>query len=229
MRKGVFTALLLGVALSTSAAAEEPQTATADADAVTSIDVKPGDSWVYRIENEITGQVTSTNTYTVTEMTGGAISVFASIDEGGGRETKSGSGQFTSDWGLLRRGPWRYNKPDQTFGIPLPLKVGAKWKSSFDANRSGPNEGFHGVVTSTAVDREKLTVPNGDSYNAFQIRSEETIKPLNGASKIATKVTLWYDPAVNRYVERDTETRADGLLTHKDKEYLISYSRKTDG
>src|SRR5205814_5658233 len=83
---------------------------------------RTGDHWTYEVRDEITGEVKSTLTQTITDVSGSEISVrVAPLG-------KANSWYLTFDhlWNLKSNGVWRYSPNDGT-GIRLPLAVGKTW------------------------------------------------------------------------------------------------------
>src|SRR5262249_38941297 len=96
------------------AAAETPNEAMEDP--------QTGDHWTYELRDEISGDVKSTFTQTITDVSNSEISI---------RVTNLGNnntGYLTYDrsWNLTSNGVWRYSPNDGT-GVRLPLAVGKSW------------------------------------------------------------------------------------------------------
>lgn len=220
-RAAVATGLLL---LSTGVGYGQEQSSASDA--VAKIDVQSGDQWIYRSMNDITGQIISTNSYVVTETSPAAITALLTIDGGPARQS-SVPLQFTPNWGFIKAVGWTYNRPDMSNAPPLPFSVGSKWKGAISATNTTTGVTFRVNSTSAVVGREQVTLPSGDSYDAFKIVADTLATAANG-TKTKTHVVLWYDPSVNRYVKRTVETRVAGMLQSDQEEYLVSYTRKAD-
>lgn len=194
-------------------------------DLVKSVELKVGDSWVYKIMNELTNQQTSTNTYTITEISPANVTVFVKVENEKGEE-KGFPAQFTPSWGIIRYGDLTYSKPDLTFGVSTPFKVGSKWQSSFDMRDTRWPTALRTTSSSKVVARETIKLPSGEDHDAYKIESEMIGKTRDGVVRLSVKATVWYAPAVNRYVQRVAETRNNGLLSRKEKEYLISFTSR---
>ncbi len=108
-------------------------------------DAQTGDHWTYELRDDITGELKSTITNTVTDVSDSEINVRVA------RLGNSNPGYQTFDrsWNVKNSGGWRYTPNDGT-GIRAPLAVGKSWSfKSNDLNstagvswkRSGTREG----------------------------------------------------------------------------------------
>ncbi|MFY9658655.1 MAG: hypothetical protein WAK01_19070 [Methylocystis sp.] len=112
-------------------------------------------------------------------------------------------------------------------GVRLPLKVGATWDTHFTASRKNPDRDSIIDATSVVTAYEEVSFRFGLTYDAFKIETNETVASAGGGGPIATlKVTLWYAPAVNRYVKRVVEARTNDRLQSRIIESLTEYKRR---
>jgi hypothetical protein len=76
------------------------------------------------------------------------------------------------------------------------------------------------------VGQEQITTPAG-TFDTFRV--ELTVRQIN--TKDQTKsttltVVVWYAPAINRWVRKNTEVRFEGRLRDSFSDELTEYSRK---
>jgi len=194
---------------------------------VDSIPVKPGDRWTYRWVDDITGEAKSYQTYTLTEIKDGAFSVAVAATPIGQGQPTSGLHVYDESWNLLDDGVWTRKIGDPVSGVRLPLKLGATWDTHFTASRKNPDRDSSIDATSVVTGYEEVSFRFGLTYDAFKIETNETIAPASGGGPSATlKVTLWYAPAVNRYVKRIVEARTNDRLQSRIIESLTEYKRR---
>ena len=229
LQRRAFCAALCLLATAGRAAGEaEPRPdAPKIAPVVDSIPVKPGDRWSYRWVDDITGEAKFYQTYTLTEIKDGAFSVAITATPIGQGQPTSGLHVYDESWGLLDDGVWTRKVGDPVTGVRLPLKVGATWDTHFTASRKNPDRDSTIDATSVVTAYEEVSFRFGLTYDAFKIETNETIAPAGGGGPSATlKVTLWYAPAVNRYVKRVVEARTNDRLQSRIIESLTEYKRR---
>jgi hypothetical protein len=193
---------------------------------VDSIPVKPGDRWTYRWIDDITGETKSYQTYTLTEIKDGAFSVAITASPVGQGQPTVGLHVYDENWGLLDDGVWSRKVGDPVTGVRLPLKVGAKWETHFTASRKNPDRESAIDATSVVTAYEEVSFRFGLTYDAFKIETNETVTAVGGGPSATLKVTLWYAPAVNRYVKRVIESRTNDRLQSRTIEALTDYKRR---
>ena len=214
--------------LTTTGRAEEPRPDSPKiAPVVDSIPVQPGDRWTYRWVDDITGEAKSYQTYTLTEIKDGAFSVAITATPIGQGLPTSGLHVYDESWGLLDDGVWTRKVGDPVTGVRLPLKLGATWDTHFTASRKNPDRDSVIDATSVVTAYEEVSFRFGLTYDAFKIETNESVAPASGGGPSATlKVTLWYAPAVNRYVKRVVEARTNDRLQSRIIESLTEYKRR---
>jgi hypothetical protein len=193
---------------------------------VDSIPVRPGDRWTYRWIDDITGETKSYETYTLTEIKDGAFSVAIAVSLVGQSQPTTGLHVYDETWGLLDDGVWTRKVGDPVTGVRLPLKVGAKWETRFTASRKNPDHESSIDATSVVAAYEEVSFRFGLTYDAFRIETNETVTSVGGGPSATLKVTLWYAPAVNRYVKRVIESRTNDRLQSRAIEALTDYKRR---
>src|SRR4030095_9791151 len=86
-------------------------------------DVLPGDRWVYEVKDEITGDVKSTTTVVVLDVSEKEINTRISV-RGGARPFQT---VFDRSWNRIDDGIWKFRPTDGT-GVKTPLEVGKEWR-----------------------------------------------------------------------------------------------------
>ena len=195
---------------------------------VDKISVRPGDRWTYQWIDDITGETKFYQTFTLTEIKDGTFSVAISSTPFGQSTSTTGLLVYDSSWGLLDDGVWSRNSGDPGTGVRLPLEVGAEWQTHHVAVRKNPNQEWNVDTRSVVAAYEEVPLRFGLTYDAFRIETTETLTPAAGGAGATLKITLWYAPAVNRYVKRLVETRSKDRLQSRNLEMLTEYKRRRD-
>jgi hypothetical protein len=126
--RGVTVAVAL-LGCCAGASAENPSS-PAEVAAPPSVEMRepqPGDHWVYRVKDEISGAVKRARTDTITEVTPNEITVRIQASD---RDSPNVI-LYDGAWNIKQEFPFKYSPHDGN-GVQLPLKVGAAWKSSVD-------------------------------------------------------------------------------------------------
>lgn len=180
-----------------------------------------GDHWTYEIRDEITGEVKSTVTNTVTDVSD--LEITTRIAQLG--NANSGYQTFDRSWNMTNNSTWRSTPNDGT-GIRPPLAVGKTWsfKSSevnsmagFSAKRSG---------TSKVVAQESVTTRAG-TFDTFKIETSiqlQNVKDPTRKFQIAQRT--WYAPVIDHWVKRTVLSRAEGRVRENSTIELIEYGRR---
>lgn len=180
-----------------------------------------GDHWTYEIRDEITGDVKSTVTNTVTDVSASEISTrLAQLGN-----SNSGYQTFDRSWNMMDNGTWRYTPNDGT-GIRAPLTVGKTWPfKSTDVNSTA---GFSVKRTGTSkvVGQESITTRAG-TFDTFKIETSYQLQNANDPTKkFQVTQQTWYAPAINHWVKRAFATRSDGRARDKSTIELVEYGRR---
>jgi hypothetical protein len=218
----------MGPLCAQTAPAESPPAAAPPAPAVETPnspepmeDARLGDHWTYELRDDITGDVKSTITNTVTDVSDSEISTRTAL------LGNPNSGYLTYDrsWNLINNGAWRYTPNDGT-GIRLPLAVGKSWsfKSSdvnstagFNAKRSG---------TSKVLAQETVTTRAG-AFDTFKIETSFQLQNANDPTKKFQIVQqTWYAPVIDHWVKRSFVSRSDSRVRERNTVELVEYGRR---
>jgi hypothetical protein len=184
-------------------------------------DVQTGDHWTYEVRDQIAGELRSTITNTVTDV---------SAKEIGMRLTFLGKPNFgfqTLDrsWNFVDSGDWRYAPNDGT-GIQPPLAVGKAWSiKATDTNRTG---GFSWKRSSTSkvTATESVTTQAG-TFEAFKIVTSIQLQNTNDPTKkVQIEQQTWYVPAIDHWAKRTFVSRSEGKVRENVSHELIEYGRR---
>jgi hypothetical protein len=219
----------VGLLLSATALiAQTPNPAPAPAPAATEPseqetmeDPQVGDRWTYEFRDDISGDVKSTLTQTVTDVSGSEIGVkIATLGT-----SNSGYQTFDRSWNLINGGNWRYTPNDGT-GIRAPLAVGKTWslKSNDLNNTAGVSWKRSG--TSKVVAQESVTTRAG-TFDTFRIETSFQVQNANDPTKKVQAVQqTWYAPAIDHWVKRSFVSRLDSRVREKTTLELVEYGRR---
>jgi hypothetical protein len=181
-----------------------------------------GDHWIYEIRDEITGELKSTRTDTITDLTPTEIAVRAQFEP-----NVAGPVGFIYDrsWNMKNNAGWRYS-PNDGSGIKMPLAVGNTWKFQYDQIRSGAGTAFKMAGTSKVVGMESVTTGAG-TFQALKIETATTGHNANDATKRwQITLTTWYVPSIDRWVKRTGKTAFNGHVTENNSQELIEFGRR---
>jgi hypothetical protein len=184
-------------------------------------DTQLGDHWTYEFRDEISGDVKSVITNTVTDLTDSQIGV--RITRAG--NANSGYQTFDHSWNLISSGVSRYTPNDGT-GIRAPLAVGKTW--SFKSNDINSTSGFSGrrSGTSKVTTQESVTTPAG-TFDTFRIETSIQIQNANNATdKAQAVIQTWYAPAIDHWVRRSFVLRSGSRVREQNTVELVEYGRR---
>ena len=182
-------------------------------------DVQIGDHWTYEFRDDISGDVKSVLTNTVTDLTDSQIGI--SITRAG--NTSSSYQTYDRFWNLIKSGLHRYSPNDGT-GIQAQLGAGKTWSirsndvnGGFTAKRS---------VTSKVIAQESVTTPAG-TFDTFKIETSIQLQNSNNATdKAQAVIQTWYAPSIDHWVKRNSVTRSDGRVRANSTVELVEYGRR---
>jgi hypothetical protein len=180
-----------------------------------------GDHWTYELRDDITGDLRSTTTYTISDVSPTEISIRFEV------LGKSGYGYQTYDrsWDIIDTGTWRYT-PNDGSGVRMPLAVGKSWtfKSSDSNSTAGLNQRRTGTSKVTA--KETITTRAG-TFEAYKIEMSIEMRNANDATrKSRFEQQAWYAPEVNQWVKRTYVRRSDGQVRDRGTLEMVEYGRR---
>jgi hypothetical protein len=184
-------------------------------------DAQTGDHWTYEFRDEITGEVKSTITNTVTDVSTAEIGLrLATLGNPG-----TGFQTFDRSWNLTNNGIWRYTPNDGT-GIRPPLEAGKTWSFKSTDLNSTAGVSWERSGTSKVIAQESVTTRAG-TFDTFKI--ETTIQAQNAndpTKKVQVVQQTWYAPVINHWVKRTAVSRSDGRVREKNTTELVEYGRR---
>jgi hypothetical protein len=183
--------------------------------------VLPGDRWVYEVKDEVSGDLKSTTTVVVLDVSENEINTRVSV-RGAARPQQI---VFDRSWNRIDDSIWKYRPSDGT-GIQTPLQVGKDWRFESKATHFQNGTALSTTGQSKIVGEEKITTGAG-TFDAFKI--ETTMRQVNSNDQTkAAMVTaaLWYAPSINRWVRKTYSVKIEGRLRDSHTEELVDYSRK---
>jgi hypothetical protein len=205
---GMLTVLFLGIG---NSFAED--TAAPD-------DVRVGDRWSYDVKDDATGDLRRVVTFVVIEITDKEITT---------RVTERGKDQphtvvFNREWGRMDNGIWQ-TRPSG-YAIKKPLEVNKEWRNEASARNLKTGVSLRVSAAAKVAAQEKITTVAGE-FDTFRIEAKVRQVNTRDQTKSSTITeTTWYAPAINRWVKRKTETRAEGRIRDSVSEELTEYTRK---
>jgi hypothetical protein len=184
-------------------------------------EVQLGDHWTYEFRDDISGDVKSTLTYTVADVSGSGIGV--RIDKLGTSQT--GYLTFDRSWNVINSGDWRYTPNDGT-GIRAPLAVGKTWPLRSNDLNNTAGVSWKRSGTSKVVAQESVTTPAG-TFDTFKIETSFQEQNANDPTrKIQAVQQTWYAPAIDHWVKRSFVSRLDSRVREKNTVELVEYGRR---
>jgi hypothetical protein len=213
----------IGLLLSATAlTAQTPAPAAAEPAAQEKMeDPQVGDHWTYDVRDDISGDVKSINTITVTDVSDSQISVRYTW----AGHSNSDSRTFDRSWNLINYGVHRYSPNDGT-GIQTPLAVGKTWPvKSTDINSTSGFITKHSG-TSKVTAQESVTIPAG-TFDTLKIETSYQVQNTNNVTdKAQVVMQTWYAPAIDHWVKRSLTTRYHGRVTANNTVELVDYGRR---
>ena len=179
-----------------------------------------GDHWTYELRDEITGDLKSTMTHTITDVTAAEISIrIATVGK-----NDSGFQTFNRSWDMIS-GLWRFT-PNDGLGIRAPLSVGKSWpvKSTAFNGANGVSLKISGTSKVTA---KETIVTRAGAFEVYKIETSIEQRNANDATKkFLTEHQTWYAPAIDHWVKREIVNRSEGRVRDRSQLELVEYGRR---
>jgi hypothetical protein len=181
-------------------------------------ELQGGDRWSWQHTNGLVGERDYTLIEDVIDTSDSEIRTRERI------KGKPGSAVavFTREWNPIDVVAARYDPMLREFSFPL--TVGKKWDAT--ADKMLFSNGKHGKfnIEGSVVALEKVTVPAG-TFDAYRIELHLAAIATDEDANIGnTLETIWYAPAVKRYVKLENTFSRDGRVRSKDVYDLLEYS-----
>ena len=183
--------------------------------------IRVGDRWSYDIKDALTGDLRLAVTIVAAEINEKEITTRTSVR---GKD-RPNTIVFNPDWGRIDDGLWKH-RPSDLLGIKKPLQIGKQWRAEGNSTNVQTGVAMQTSGLAKVVGQEQITTPAG-TFDTFRV--ELTVRQIN--TKDQTKsttltVVVWYAPAINRWVRKNTEVRFEGRLRDSFSDELTEYSRK---
>jgi len=184
-------------------------------------DARLGDHWTYELRDDITGEVKSTITNTVTDVSDSEISTRSALLG----NPNSGYQTYDRSWNLISNGVWRYTPNDGT-GIRTPLAVGKTWSFKSTDLNSTAGVSWKRSGTTKVVAQESVTTRAG-TFDTFKLEISSQIQNANDPTKKFQAVQqTWYAPVIDHWVKRSFVSRSDGRVRERNTIELVEYGRR---
>jgi hypothetical protein len=150
--------------------------------AIKSIDVRKGDQWVYELRDELTDELKFTMSYAMSDLADNEIDIrvktkaVATNAEGAYLEV------FDRRWRKTEGTKFSFKKYQESWGVPDDLAVGKDWSYEYEMHVVGSVVNFKWAGHGEVVAWEKVTLPSGQSFDAFKIEYHEAISRSAGNS-----------------------------------------------
>jgi len=184
-------------------------------------DARMGDHWTYELRDDITGEIKSTITNTVTDVSDSEISTRSALLG----NPNSGYQTYDRSWNLISNGVWRYTPNDGT-GIRTPLAVGKTWSFKSTDLNSTAGVSWKRSGTTKVVAQESVTTRAG-TFDTFKLEISSQIQNANDPTKKFQAVQqTWYAPVIDHWVKRSFVSRSDGRVRERNTIELVEYGRR---
>ncbi len=184
-------------------------------------DPQTGDHWTYEVRDDITGDVKSTVTNTVTDVSGADVSIRVGVLG----NPNSGYLTFDHSWNLTYNGIWRYSPNDGT-GVRAPLAAGKTWPVKGTDTNTTAGVSWKRSGTAKVVAQESVTTRAG-TFDTFKIETSLQFQNANDPTKKYQAVLqTWYAPVIDHWVKRTFVSRIEGHVRDKNTNELVEYGRR---
>ena len=184
-------------------------------------DPQIGDHWTYELRDDVSGDLKSTITHTITDITPAEISVRLAVlgRPHGAYHT------YDRAWDLINTDTWRSTPNDGT-GIRAPLAVGKTW--SFKSTNSNTSSGVSLKTSGTSkVTAKETLATRAGIFETFKIETSYESRNSNDATKkYLSEQQTWYAPAINHWVRRTHVSRSEGKVRDRSAAELVEYGRR---
>jgi hypothetical protein len=184
-------------------------------------DPQTGDHWTYEVRDDITGDIKSTFTRTITDVSATDITIRdASVGN-----PNFGYGNYDRYWNRTSNDTWRFS-PSDGGGIRTPLAVGKTWSVKGNDLNNTAGGGWKRSVTAKVVAQESVTTRAG-TFDTFKIEMSFVLQSAQDPTKKSQEVVQkWYAPAIDHWVKQTSVMRSDGHVRSKTSMELIEYGRR---
>jgi hypothetical protein len=184
-------------------------------------EVRVGDHRTYESRDDISGDLKSTYTSTITDVSATDISIRDAVVG----NPNFGYANYDRSWNRTNNDVWRFT-PSDGMGIRSPLAVGKTWSVKGNDLNTAKGGGWKRSVTSKVIAQESVTTRAG-TFDTFKIEMSTQLQNTNDATKKFQDVRdTWYAPAIDHWVKLTAVMRSDGRVRSKTSTELIEYGRR---
>lgn len=185
-------------------------------------DPQVGDHWTYEVRDELTGDLKSTITHTITDVSATEIGIRLEVV---GKPGFGGYHTYDRSWDTISNGPWRWAPNDGT-GVRTPLTVGKSWPVKATAFNSSSAVSLKTTGTSKVTGKETMTTRAG-TFEVYKIETSVESRNANDTTKkYLDEEQIWYAPAINHWVKRTFVSRSEGRVRSRSAVELVEYGRR---
>jgi hypothetical protein len=184
-------------------------------------DPQVGDHWTYEARDNITGEIKSTYTSVVTDVSATDISIRNAFVG----NPNLGYEVYDRSWNRTSNDSWHYS-PSDGAGMKAPLAVGKTWSiNATDLNNSA-GVSWTRSVSSKVVAQETVTTRAG-TFDTFKIETSVDYQNTKDPTrKLQETRQTWYAPPIDHWVKQASVMRADGRVRNSTSAELIEYGRR---
>jgi hypothetical protein len=215
--------LLAFAGAATAQTAGQPPAPTAQATSSQETMEEPeiGDHWTYEIRDEITGDLKSTITHTITDISPTEIGIRLAVLG----KSDVGYQSYDRAWDMITNGIWR-STPNDGMGIRAPLAVGKSWPVKATEFNSSNGVSLKRTGTAKVTAQESLTTRAG-TFETYKIEIAIESRNANDTTKkYLSEQQIWYAPSINHWVKRANVSRSDGRVRDRSMAELVEYGRR---
>jgi hypothetical protein len=188
------------------------------------VDVSRGDEWIYEIRDSLTGEELSQESVVVVEKHADTIDTRLRITASKTGIERIGAATYDLFWRRLPDEISPGNGAQESWGVKPKLRIGEDWDYSFERPLMGSTIMMRWIGHGEALGAESVELPNGRTVQALKVEFFE--RPSVARYRIEMHVVEWFSLEINRYVQRDVETRLDNKITDSTTELLQDYVRR---
>jgi hypothetical protein len=210
-------------AQTTSAPASPPAATAASTDQSEAMeDPQLGDHWTYEVRDEISGDLKSTITHTITDVSPKEIAVRLDVV---GKPGFGGYFIYGRSWEMINNGHWKWT-PNDGISIRGPLTVGKSWPIKAGAFNSSSAVSLKTSGTAKVTAKETITTRAG-MFETFKIETSIESRNANDSTKkYLNEEQIWYAPSVDHWVKRASVDKTDGRVRNRTVVELVEYGRR---
>ncbi|WFU81568.1 hypothetical protein QA645_02140 [Bradyrhizobium sp. CIAT3101] len=180
-----------------------------------------GDHWTYEVRDEITGDLKSTITHTITDISPTEIGIRLAVLG----KSDLGFQSYDRAWDMITNGIWR-STPNDGMGIRAPLAVGKSWPVKATDFNSSNGISLKRTGTAKVTAQESLTTRAG-TFETYKIEIAIESRNANDTTKkYLSEQQIWYAPSINHWVKRASVSRSDGRVRDRSMAELVEYGRR---